>query len=535
MQGTQGIQGEQGVQGLAGSDANMQGTQGIQGEQGIQGIQGEQGIQGIQGEQGVQGIQGSIPTLNFRGEYQSGTTYYLNDIVAYGNFAYAAIQNNFSFIDPTNSSYWAVIIAQTIQGIQGIQGEQGVQGLAGSDASMQGTQGIQGEQGIQGIQGSDASMQGIQGVQGEQGVQGIQGSDAYMQGVQGYEGIQGIQGIQGSAAVINWTGEYNSMTTYYQNDGVSYEGSSYVAIYNAGGFSLVTPTNTSYWQLVAAQGIQGIQGLQGESIQGIQGIQGESGGGGGAIGGGANNVIYRDGSSVITGDNELSYVPAGPGPYATLTVGGASGFGIAISADPTATNNSSIYFQGNNVSGSIDADESIEAINLNGPWVLNNYAIRSKLIGVFTPLDNQPPASNFATLDTRNSIAVLDFDDTTQESAVFVGYIPGNISLTSGIVVSIYWMATTATTGNVRWGAQFEIMNTDLDSDSFDTATEAHSATNGTSGRITITYITCTAIDSLSANQMFRIKIYRDTTDTTNDTMTGDAEIVAIVLTQVAT
>ena len=96
-------------------------------------------------------------------------------------------------------------------------------------------------------------------------------------------------------------------------------------------------------------------------------------------------------------------------------------------------------------------------------------------------------------------------------------------------------MATTATTGNVRWGAQFEKMNTDLDSDSFDTATEAHSVTNGTAGIVSQTSITCTTIDSLAVGDLFRVKIYRDTTDTTNDTVTGDAEIVAIVLTQAAT
>lgn len=157
-------------------------------------------------------------------------------------------------------------------------------------------------------------------------------------------------------------------------------------------------------------------------------------------------------------------------------------------------------------------------------------SLRTKTLDYFTPLNNQPPASNFATLDTRNSIAVLDFDDTTEESAVFVGVLPDNASLGSGISVRIHWMATSATTGNCRWGVQFEDMNTDLDSDSFDTATEAHSTTNGTSGIITTTSITCTSIDSLAAGELFRIKIYRDVTDTTNDTMTGDAELVAVEL-----
>lgn len=161
---------------------------------------------------------------------------------------------------------------------------------------------------------------------------------------------------------------------------------------------------------------------------------------------------------------------------------------------------------------------------------IHTSGVRSKTLTYFTPLDNQPPASAFATLDTRNSIAILDFDDTTEESAVFVGVIPENAALGSGISVRIHWMATSATSGNCRWGVQFEKMTSDLDSDSFDTATEAHSATNGTAGVVTITTITCTSIDSLAAGDLFRIKVYRDVSDTTNDTMVGDAEIVAIEL-----
>jgi hypothetical protein len=143
-------------------------------------------------------------------------------------------------------------------------------------------------------------------------------------------------------------------------------------------------------------------------------------------------------------------------------------------------------------------------------------------------MHNQPPATNFATLDTRNSIAVLDFDDTTSESAVFVGVIPEGTNLTSGLKVRIFWSATSATTGQVKWGVQFEKYGTDTDSDSFDTATTAYTAASGTSGIVVVTEITCTTIDSIAAGDQFRIKVYRDVADTTNDTMSGDAELVAL-------
>lgn len=153
-----------------------------------------------------------------------------------------------------------------------------------------------------------------------------------------------------------------------------------------------------------------------------------------------------------------------------------------------------------------------------------------KTIAFFTPLDNQPPATNFATLDTRNSIAVLDFSDTTEESSVFVGVIPDKALLGSGIIARINWMATTATSGDCRWGVQFEKMDTDTDSDSFDSATEGQSTTNATAGIPTVTSITCTSIDSLAAGDFFRLKIYRDASDTINDTMTDDAELISVEL-----
>lgn len=151
----------------------------------------------------------------------------------------------------------------------------------------------------------------------------------------------------------------------------------------------------------------------------------------------------------------------------------------------------------------------------------------TKTYAVFTPMTSQPPASNYATLDTRNSIAVLDFDDTTSESAFWVGIMPEGASLGSGLKARIHWMATSATTNGVTWAASFERMNTDEDSDSFDTATNGSSTTSGTSGIITVTEITCTSIDSVAAGEAFRLKIARLPSDG-SDTMVGDAEIVAV-------
>jgi hypothetical protein len=168
-----------------------------------------------------------------------------------------------------------------------------------------------------------------------------------------------------------------------------------------------------------------------------------------------------------------------------------------------------------------------------GTWLRGDQTWQSlptsgtKTYGAFAANDSQPPASAFATLDTRNSIAVLDFDDTTKESAVFVGIMPEAASLGSGLLIRLHWMATTATTNAVRWEVALERSNTDLDSDSFDTVATGTTTTNGTSGTISTTEITLTTIDGVTAGDVFRLRVARDAANA-GDTMTGDAELVAV-------
>lgn len=152
----------------------------------------------------------------------------------------------------------------------------------------------------------------------------------------------------------------------------------------------------------------------------------------------------------------------------------------------------------------------------------------TKTLATFTARDNHPPASAFATLDTRNSILVLEFDAATEESATFIGVIRENAALPNGLTVRLWWMADTATSGNVRWGVQFEDTGTDLDANSYDTNAQVTSAASGTSGIESVASITLTTIDSLTAGERFRLRVYRVAADATNDTMTGDAQLVAV-------
>src|SRR3990172_8788171 len=128
-------------------------------------------------------------------------------------------------------------------------------------------------------------------------------------------------------------------------------------------------------------------------------------------------------------------------------------------------------------------------------------------LGIFTAMSGVPPASNYATFDTRNSVPVLDYDDTTQETIFFIGVLPRNYS-GGGITVYITWAATTATTGTVGWDVSFEAIGTDLDADSFATAqTVVAATTSGTAGIETTTNVAITDganIDSLAVGNRYR-------------------------------
>ena len=158
----------------------------------------------------------------------------------------------------------------------------------------------------------------------------------------------------------------------------------------------------------------------------------------------------------------------------------------------------------------------------------------TKTYGRFTPLDNQPPTSAYATLDTRTSgVAVLDYDQAALESAIFVGCLPEAAVTTSGLKVRLAWTADTVTnTDAVVWAIQWQRIDTatDLDADAFSNTVTATAAASGTAGVPVITEITITGtanLDSIVAGDFYRIKISRDGTNA-SDTLTNDACLVAV-------
>ncbi len=154
----------------------------------------------------------------------------------------------------------------------------------------------------------------------------------------------------------------------------------------------------------------------------------------------------------------------------------------------------------------------------------------------FTPHDNQPLTSAFATLDTRNSHPVLDFDDTTKESAVFAGVMPRNYA-GGGVVVYIHYAMTSAEANTVDWDASFERIGDqqqDIDGNGFAAAQSVDNTTvPGTTGLVDIVSISFTdgaQMDSIAVGEGFRLLIQRDSP---NDNAVGDAELLFVEMKEV--
>lgn len=152
----------------------------------------------------------------------------------------------------------------------------------------------------------------------------------------------------------------------------------------------------------------------------------------------------------------------------------------------------------------------------------------------FRERDSFPPATNYGTFDSRNNHPVLDFDASTEETVYFRDVLPNTYS-GNGVTVDVEYAMTSATSGDVIWGAAWELLageSQDLDSDGFasaKTVTQTVSATSGKVKAASITFADGAEMDFVGAADLFRLKVYRDA-DAAGDTATGDAELLQVVL-----
>lgn len=159
-----------------------------------------------------------------------------------------------------------------------------------------------------------------------------------------------------------------------------------------------------------------------------------------------------------------------------------------------------------------------------------------KHMAFLSVLGSEPPASNYATLDTRNSHPTLDFDGSTDEEAVWTLTIPAWYA-GGGLSVDTWWAFTSATSGSLRVQAAIERMDVsslDIDADSFASFNSAGGTAPGTSGmsiKVTVTFTSGAQMDSAVAGEMIRLKIRRDADGTSGtDDITTDAELLGVVV-----
>ncbi len=229
----------------------------------------------------VPGIKGADGDITWQGEWSSATTYTQNEAVQYNGSAYVALQGNSNLIPSSNASSWSVMTSKGDAGPAGATGSAGTvtvgtttTGSTGGSASVsnsgtssnavlnftiptgntgqQGTTGATGATGSTGSSGDNATIQiGTITTLVEDSNATVANVGTDTAAVLNFGLPMGQTGAQGT---FRWKGAYSATYTYGVNDVTYYNGSSYVAI--TGTLNNV-PTNTSYWEKMAAAGAEG--------------------------------------------------------------------------------------------------------------------------------------------------------------------------------------------------------------------------------------------------------------------------------------
>jgi hypothetical protein len=112
---------------------------------------------------------------------------------------------------------------------------------------------------------------------------------------------------------------------------------------------------------------------------------------------------------------------------------------------------------------------------------------------------------------------------------------PASYTGSGSLKADIFYMMASATSGKVDFDVLVEAITTadalDLDSaSSFDSANSGDQAVPSVAGYLGQVTITLTNKDSVAAGDYVRIRLERDADDATNDTATGDARVLLVVI-----
>lgn len=150
------------------------------------------------------------------------------------------------------------------------------------------------------------------------------------------------------------------------------------------------------------------------------------------------------------------------------------------------------------------------------------------------------PAANYATEDVRaggstpaESTHVWDFDDTTTEYIDFLCVLRGYDG--GGVTFTLPWSATSATTGQVRWGIAIRRVADDaedLDAShtyDFNTVDDTAASASGELSYPTITFTDGADMDSWADGELAIVRVQRVGGEPSGSPMTGDAELLSII------
>jgi hypothetical protein len=135
---------------------------------------------------------------------------------------------------------------------------------------------------------------------------------------------------------------------------------------------------------------------------------------------------------------------------------------------------------------------------------------------------------------TNINVASYSFDAAGTEGVQFlIPYAPAYGS--GNITAKLLWFGDSATSGDVVWGVAIaaltpETDSTDIETDSWateNTVTDSHLGT--TAHRLHTASVTVSNLDSITTGDYLAVRVQRLGADG-SDTMTGDAQLVGIVL-----
>lgn len=241
-------------------------------------------------------------------------------------------------------------------------------------------------------------------------------------------------------------------------------------------------------------------------------------------------IDWANGDTTIT--HTTGVLTLAPGDFRVTTAGSNSASVVTVGGTQTLTNKT--LTSPTLTTPALGTPASGTMTNVTGLPTIGGLAGAGQSLVTFRPQQSESPSSNYGVFGTRNAHPFIAFNDSTSWNIIYTGELPKQYS-GGGLTVVIYWMAASATSGNVVWNAYIErdnIGGQDLDSDGFASAQTTTTAASGTSGVLSSTSIAFTSgaqMDNLVAGEQFRLKIERNASSG-SDTMTGDAQIVLVIV-----